>query len=87
MKIDDIITLDDNLDYLVLDIVTLNQEKYLYCVEVDKEELPNANYKYLKEVEENNETYVEEVDDVNIKKTLTSMLTYNYLINNEEQAG
>ena len=45
MNKEDIITLEDNVEYMVLDTAELNHEKYLYCVSIDKEEMPTDEYK------------------------------------------
>ena len=89
MNIDDIITLEDNVEYMVLDIVELNHERYLYCVEIDSEEMPKQEYKYFKEVIEDGTLYTEEVEDPNILETIISMFTMNHIngMNNEEQDG
>ena len=55
MNIEDIITLEDNKEYLILDIIELNKERFLYCVEIDEKEMPKQEYKYLKEIIENDE--------------------------------
>ena len=87
MNIDDIITLEDNVEYMVLDIVEFNHERYLFCVEIDCEEMPKQEYKYLKEVIEDGTLYTEEVEDPNILETIISMFTMNHIndMNNTEQ--
>lgn len=87
MNIDDIITFEDNKEYLILDIVEYNDNRYLYCVGIDKEELPTEEYIYLKGIEENGEFYTEEVEDEDTLKTIVTMFTNNYLndsINDEQ---
>ena len=87
MSIEDIITLEDNKEYLILDIIEFNKEKYMYCVGIDKDEIPTSEYIYLKSIEENDEFYIEEVQDENVLKTIVTMFTNNYLndsINNEQ---
>ncbi len=79
MEIEDIITLEDNLEYLILDKTIINNEKYLYCVEIDKEEKPTTNYNYLKEIDVNNELYIEEVKDEKMLEMLINVFTNNYL--------
>ncbi len=86
MKVNEIIELANNKNYLVLDAISYESNKYYYCVEVDREDLPTTEYKYLKEIKENEETYVEEVTDENTKKVLTALFSINHLNNtNEEQ--
>lgn len=74
MNIEDIITLDDNKEYLILDIIELNKERFLYCVEIDEEEMPKQEYKYLKEIIENDEVYTEEVKDKELLEALTALV-------------
>ena len=50
MNKEDIITLEDNVEYMVLDTALFNHDKYLYCVEIDEEEMPKSEYKYFKEI-------------------------------------
>ena len=74
MNIEDIITLDDNKEYLILDIIELNKERFLYCVEIDEEEMPKQEYKYLKEIIENGEVFTEEVKDKDLLEALTALV-------------
>lgn len=89
MNKEDIITLEDNTEYLILDIIELNHEKYMYCVEINELELPTDNYAYFKEIKEQNDIYIEEVKDEKTLKNIISLFTNDYLndsINtNEEQ--
>lgn len=87
MNKEDIITLEDNIEYMVLDIVELNHNKYLYCVEIDEKEMPKQEYKYFKEINENGNLFTEEVKDKNIIDTISAMFSINYLnsVTNEEQ--
>ena len=63
MEEEEIITLEDNKDYLVLLENTLVEGDYMLAVELDKNEEYTKNFKvFKKEIEEDNE-YVEEVDD------------------------
>ena len=86
MQIEDIITLEDNLEYLILDKIELDNSNYLYAVLVDSDENPTDNYIYLKEINEDSDIYVEEVVNKELKDKLSSMFTLNYLEEiNEEQ--
>ena len=87
MNKEEILTLEDNVEYMVLDTAEFNHDKYLYCVEIDEEEMPKDTYKYFKEVKENGILYTEEVEDENIIEALTSIFTINIIDNvtNEEQ--
>ena len=74
MNIEDIITLEDNKEYLILDIIELNKERFLYFVEIDEEEMPKQEYKYLKEIIENGEVFTEEVKDKDLLEALTALV-------------
>ena len=87
MEKEDIITLEDNTEYMVLDIALFNQEKYLYCVRIDEEEMPTNEYKYLKEMNENGELFIEDVEEEGIIEVLSSLFAADYLnsVTDEEQ--
>lgn len=89
MEIGKIITLDDNKDYLLLEKVGLDRKEYLYMVEVDKDDMPTANYHFLELFHESDGDYTEEVEDKNIIEALTSLITIKYLNDsmNDEQAA
>ena len=68
MNKEDVVTLDNNKDYVILDIVEFNGDKYLYVVGIDENEVPTDDYKYLRAVVEDNELYTEEITDPNLFK-------------------
>ena len=79
MNVEDIITLDNNKEYLILDKAEFDNNKYLYCVGISKDEKLTDEYVYLKEIEENNEFFIEEVNDEKILKNLNNLFTKSYL--------
>ena len=87
MNKEDIITLEDNVEYMVLDTALFNHDKYLYCVEIDEEEMPKSEYKYFKEINEDGNLFTEEVEDENIIEAISAMFALNVLnnITDEEQ--
>lgn len=89
MNKEDIITVSENEEYMILDTLELNKSKYLYCVRVDEHDMPIKEYRYLKGIEENNECYVEEILDEDILAAVITAFTAKYLgkDNNEEQAA
>lgn len=89
MNKEDIITVSENEEYMILDTLELNKSKYLYCVRVDEHDMPTKEYRYLKGIEENNECYVEEILDEDILAAVITAFTAKYLgkDNNEEQAA
>ena len=85
MNIRDVITFEDNTEFVILDIVNFNNEKYLYCVGIDKGENPTSEFKYFKGIEENNEYYVEEILDKNELNGIINMFKNKHLIKSDEQ--
>ncbi len=78
MEIEDIISFDDK-EYIILDETEYNNDKYLYCVMIDKDENPTEEYAYFKSIEENNEYYVEEVEDEDILSAIIAIFTGNLI--------
>lgn len=79
MNIDDIITLTNNDEYLILDVINLDENKYLYCVKIDKDENPMDIYLYLKAIEENGENFVEYIKDDDILSRVTASFAENFV--------
>lgn len=86
MNKDDIVTFKAK-SYLILDIASYNENKYLYTVALDEEELPTKEYKYFKASEEHNAIYLEEVTDPKILELIITLFTSNYLNESLEQAA
>lgn len=70
----DIITFNND-EYIILDTTILDDDKYLYCVGIDEDEMPTYEYIYLKATEENNEYYVESIKDDEILNELIDIFT------------
>ncbi len=69
----DIITLDNNLEYTVIKRQELNKEQYLLLAPVDEEETPDFDkLKIVKEIIDNKETIVEDVEDEELLKQLSA---------------
>ncbi len=86
MEIQDIITLDDNIDYLILDIITKKNNKYLYCAALDKEENPTSEYKYFTIITEENAEYIEEITDEALLREIITELSKHYLAMSTKEA-
>ncbi len=84
MTKDLIITLEDEIDYLLLDETILDNKKYFYAVALDKNEEPTNDYKILVEIQDNNSFYVEEVEDKKMLELLITLFTNNYMNSVEE---
>lgn len=61
MNKEDIITVNANEEYMILDTLELNNSKYLFCVQVDKNDMPTKEYRYFKGIKENEECFIEEI--------------------------
>ncbi len=85
MTKDLIITLEDGIDYLLLDDTVLDNKKYFYAVALDKNEEPTNDYKILAEFQEKNSFYVEEVEDKKMLELLITLFTNNYVNSVEEE--
>ena len=66
LDVDTMITLEDGLNYGLLLDAMINDENYFLAVELDEKEEATDKYKVLKEINENNETYVVEEEDPRI---------------------
>lgn len=75
MSINNVITLDNNENYLLLEKAELNNINYFLAVKLNSEEEPTEEYKILEEEIENDETYVSELKDTNIINELLSSFT------------
>lgn len=84
MDKEEVITLENNKEYVILDIVIYKEEKYLYCVGIDKDEMPTKEYIYLKSIEENGEYFVENIEDKETLNAIVALFTANYLNDNIE---
>lgn len=64
MELYDILTLEDDKDYTIAEMVTHNDSEYLYLIEVDKEEnVIENNQKIVRRVIANGEESVEIVTE------------------------
>ena len=77
--IDNIVELEDNKKYVLLDNKELNNINYYFALRLDDKEEPTNNYLFFEEVKNEGETYLDPVDDESIKKLLITVFTANYL--------
>ena len=85
MSIEDIITLGDNRELLILDIIDYKESKYIYCVEVDEEENPKENFIFLKLGQDEDGEYVIEVKDEATINKILAIFTANYLNDKDDE--
>ena len=78
IDVDSVITLDNNLNYLILDKVNHNDNDYYLAVEVDANDEPLEKNVILKEVNENGDKFVIEETDENVIKDLIVLFTKSF---------
>lgn len=82
MTVDSVITLDNDINCLLLDKAVYQGKNYFLAVVLDEIEEPTEEYAVLKEIIENGETYVEkEVDEAIVAELIkTFTKTFNTLV-------
>lgn len=79
MRIDNVITLSNGTNYLLLDELKYKNGKYFFCIEVDKsKKLPLVNYSFIKEVNKDSRLYACLVNDKKVTSKLYDLLVKNY---------
>lgn len=76
MKPNEIIDLENNTSYLLLLDNKIYNENYFLAVRLEKDDTPTQDYIVLKEINENNESYIQKVNDPFI---LSKLITEYYL--------
>jgi len=80
MKKDTIITLDDNTEYALLDETTIDNQKYFFAIKLEnKTNNPTNEYEIFELIEEENEVYMDTVEDENFKQSIMVTFTNNYM--------
>lgn len=75
MKVDSVITLENNVNCLLLEQATLENNNYFSAVVLNEEEEPTEEFVVFKEIIEDGENYVEKVEDPNLLAKLLEMFT------------
>ena len=78
MKVDSVITLDNDVNCLLLDKATLGENNYFIAVVLDEKDEPSEEYVVFKEVLEDNEKYVEKVEDETLLTELFKIFTESF---------
>ena len=63
----------------ILDSKILDDVNYYFGLRLDDKEEPTNNYLFFEEIIEDNDTYLNPIDDENMKKILITAFTINYL--------
>lgn len=75
MNIDSVITLENGVNCLLLEKVVYDEKNYFLSVVLDEEEEPSDEYVIFKEIIEDNEAYVEKVEDVELIAKLVNLFS------------
>lgn len=78
MKVDEIIELENETSYLLLLDSTIDNTNYFLTVKLNEQEEPTNDYIVLKEITENNETYIQKVTDPIILSKLITEYSLDY---------
>ena len=77
MTVDSVITLENDVNCLLLEKVNYENDNYFLAVVLTIDEEPSNSYVIFKEIIEDNENYVEKVEDVSLLRTLLGLFTVN----------
>lgn len=78
MKVDEIIDLENGTSYLLLLDSTIDNNNYFLAVRLNEKEEPTNDYIVLKEITENNETFIQKVTDPIILSKLINEYSLDY---------
>jgi len=83
MEINTIITLDDNSKYVLMDKLIKNKKRYFFAIKLDNEENPTTEYEIFELEKNNKDTYMNIVEDIELRDNIFLEFTNNY-VNSEE---
>lgn len=75
MNIDSVITLENGVNCLLLEKVVYDNKNYFLSVVLDEEEEPSDEYVIFNEIIEDNEAYVEKVEDIELIAKLVNLFS------------
>lgn len=75
MKVDSVITLENDVNCLLLEQVKYEESNYFSAVVLNEEEEPTEEFVIFKEIVEDGENYVEKVEDPNVLAELINLFT------------
>lgn len=79
MSEDTIITLDNDLEYALLEKLNLENKTYYYAAGVKGEEEPTGEYIFIEEIHRDDKIFVKKVSDEETIKKLLTIVTKEYL--------
>ena len=77
--VNNIILLEDDRKYLILDETTLDNKNYCYGLRLDENEEPTASYLFFEVINENDRVYMNPINDDKLKGILLTAFAINYL--------
>ena len=77
--VDNIVTLDNDKKYVILDDKKLDNVNYYYALRLDDNEEPTNNYLFFEETKDGNDIYLAPVEDESMKGILLTTFTASYL--------
>ncbi len=75
MTVDSVITLENDVNCLLLEKANYENNNYFLTVVLNQEEEPSEEYAILKEIIEDGETFIEKVTDPNLVMSLLQLFT------------
>ncbi len=80
MKVNDLITLNNATNYLLLEEIFHENEKYFFCVKTDKEKnKPINEYAFFKEESINNKESIKIIKDNSLIEVLYNIILKNFI--------
>ena len=78
MKVDTIITLDNDKEYALLEKLDLEGKIYFFAAGVDKDEEATGEYIFIEQISKNNKTFIQKVLDKKLLGKLSTIVTKEY---------
>lgn len=78
MKVDTIITLDNDKDFALLERLELDGSVYFYAAGVTGEEEATGEYLFLEEIKKDEKTFIKKVTDKELLEKLYTIVTKEY---------
>lgn len=77
--VDNIVELEDNKKYVLLDSTKLDDTTYYFGLRLDEKENPTNNYLFFEETVDGGDTYLAPVEEENMRGLLLTAFTVNYV--------
>lgn len=79
MKVDTIITLDNDKEYALLERLDLDGRVYFFTAGVTKDEEATGEYLFIEEVNKEGKTFIKKVTDNELISKLSTIVTKEYV--------